>query len=141
MKRLSCLDSNRGDSDRGEIVVGWLVKVSVVLIVCGIALFDAISAGVLRMQVRDAAVSSAFEAVHGQPGKVPTQKFAAEQAARALAETHPDFSIDPASVIVMQDGSVSVTVTGEARTIVAGRIPQLHKWTHASATETGHPAA
>lgn len=125
-----------GDRDRGEIILGWLTKVAIVLVVIGIIAFDGISSAVLRMQVKDAAQNSAKAAVNDSTTALPSQQMAFQRADARLKEQHPDWTIDPASVIVMSDGSVTVTVTGEARTLVAGRISQLDNWTSAQATET-----
>ncbi len=48
--------------DGGGIVVGWLAKITVVVGVVGVALFDAISIGVSRLAVEDAGALAAREA-------------------------------------------------------------------------------
>lgn len=139
--RFSLRMTDRGmASDRGEIISGWLIKISVVLIVVAVVGFDAISSGVLRMQVKDAAINSAKAGVNETSAALPTPQTAYNSASSKLAETHPEFTLDPASVIVGADGSVTVTVSGHANTLVAGRIKQLDKWTNYTSTQTAYRA-
>jgi len=42
-----------GIGERGDIVLGWLVRLCVVILVAGLVLFDAISVGLAHMSVGD----------------------------------------------------------------------------------------
>jgi hypothetical protein len=55
-----------GIGERGDIVLGWLVRLCVVILVAGLVLFDAISVGLAHMSVGDDAQAAAdsWQRVH-----------------------------------------------------------------------------
>lgn len=127
-------------SDRGEVISSWLVKITVVLALIGIAAFDGISCMVLRMQTQDAAQSAAASALPSNSART-SPKAAYETAQATLTEEHPGWTIDPASVTVGPDGAITLSVTGEAKTLVLGRIKQLKKYTFDTSAATSRPAS
>lgn len=115
------------DRERGDIVLGWLTKIVVVLAVLGVVAFDAISVGTTHMTLTDTAQHSADKASEVWQRTHDIQKAydAAVAAARednALNEIPTDsFTADP-------DGTVHLEVRRQAATLVVAHIGPLHGW-------------
>lgn len=112
-----------GRRDDGDVVLSWLVKVTVVLVVLGIALFDVISVAVTRMRTSDdatAAASAASETWQRGSRDLQGSYDTAEALARSQGEQVPatSFRVDP-------DGTVHLRVRSTATTLVLHRLPRL----------------
>jgi len=114
-----------------------MTRVVAVLAVLGLLGFDAISLALARLTAEDhaqtaaRAAASAFEQTH-----TPQSAY---DAALAEVVAHGD-SIDPASFTAAQDGSVTLTLSRTAPTLLLDRIPPLRDLAQMSATVTGRPA-
>jgi hypothetical protein len=123
-------------SDRGDVLMGWLVKISLVLGILGIGLFDAISIGSTSVTIADQGSDAARQASEVWQGSKDLQKTydAAVEAARAdnphNAVATKDFLVDP-------DGTVHLTVTRTAATIVVRRIGPIRAWAQVHHTAEG----
>jgi hypothetical protein len=137
MERL--LPPSRGaDTDAGGIVIGWLVKIVVVVGLLGVALFDAISIGVSRLSVEDAGTLAAREASTALARNANLQA-AYETAVYAALEANPLNEVPPSSFVALPDGSVELVVTREATTFVVQHIQWIAPWAHVEARATGKP--
>lgn len=127
----------RPTGDRGDIVLGWLTRVVAVLAVLGLIGFDAVSLAMARFTAEDHAQAAARAAATTfQQTPVPQSAYEA-----ALGEVVASGdTIDPASFSAAQDGSVTLTLSRTAPTMLLDRIPPLREWTRMSATVTGRPA-
>lgn len=110
--------------DRGTVVVGWLVKLAVVLTLVGITGFDAVSVGVAHLNGTDDASSAASAAADSWQQSHNAQ--AAFQA--AVDAVNGKESIDPKSFTIDADGTVHLTLTRHATTLVMYRIGPLKKY-------------
>jgi hypothetical protein len=115
--------------DRGDIVLGWLTKVTVVLVLLGLVLFDAVSVGVGRVQAEDSATTAARAAVRAyqQSSDVQVAYAAAlrelERDGKDLDTIAPEeFAVDPTT------GAVTVTVRRTAPTMLLEKIGPLEHW-------------
>lgn len=115
--------------DRGGIVLGWLTKIAVVMGLAGLALFDAISIGSTAVTVSDDGSYAAREASENwQTSKSVQSAYDAAVAAATQQNANnsvatQDFRIDP-------DGTVHLTVSREATTLIVYRIGAIKEWAH-----------
>jgi len=119
VKDLACRDA-------GAIVVGWLVKVALVLTVFGITAFDAVSVGSAHLSTSDDANSAASAAA------ADYQLSHNIQSALAAAKdeiTNPNEVLLPNSLTIHADGSATVTIQRKITTVVMYRIGPLKKYT------------
>jgi len=124
--------------DRGDIIGSWLIRVSLGLAVAGLVLFDAISIGSAKMSLQDTAQAAARKAVDAIEGtRDPAAAYAAAQtyASEQNALNH----VDPAALVVDDDGSVTVSVQRTAPTLVVERVRWIAGWADLGATRTAAP--
>lgn len=125
-----------GRQDDGDIVLSWLFKVTVVLVIVGITLFDAISVTVTRLRTSDdasAAASAASESWQRSGSRDLQGSYdAAAQLARSQGELIPttSFRVDP-------DGTVHLRVRSTASTLVLHRLPPLAGLTRVDVAGSG----
>ncbi len=128
-----------GPSDRGDVVLGWLTRLTVVLALVGLVGFDLVSVGVGRLQAEDRAQGAAREAVRAYADTADVQRayeaaLADLDGVDAVADT-----IAPATFVVSSDGSVTLTLTHTATTLVLDRIGPARQWATSTATVTRAP--
>ena len=121
----------RGDA--GNIVTGWLLKLTVILTVLGVIAFDAIALATTRIQLEDASEQAAFAAAttsmtRGNP------RVALATAQKTLAEANTAYKLDETSFVLARDGSVSFTVHRTANTVVLKHISAAKKYTSYTAS-------
>jgi hypothetical protein len=124
--------------DRGDIIGSWLVRVTLGLAVAGVVLFDAISIGSAKISLQDTAQGAAREAVDAtEAGADPAAAYAAAQtyATEQNALNH----VDPADLVLAEDGSVTVEVGRTAPTLVVERVRWIAGWADLSETRTAAP--
>ncbi|GAB4064104.1 hypothetical protein GCM10028777_09370 [Angustibacter speluncae] len=126
--------------DDGGIITGWLIKVTVVLGVAGLVLFDAVSIGSTAMGVSDTAGAAARDAAEAVEAGGDT-RLAYPAAVTTAVEQNALNEVDPADVRIATDGSATVTVARTAPTLVVARIPWIAGWAHRSATDTAAPVS
>ena len=117
--------------DRGDVILGWFTKIAVVLALFGLVTFDAVSVGIAKMNASDNAAEAAG---FGADAWSQTHDVrSAYQAASAYAEEHGS-TIDPKKFVIDADGTVHVTLTHEATTLLLFRTKSTKKWTVIVAT-------
>jgi hypothetical protein len=124
--------------DRGDIVLGWLTKLVVVLAVLGVLGFDAISLGRARFQAEDHAQQAARAAT--ETYRTGKDLQAAYEAALGEVLQHGD-TIDPQTFTVAPDGRITLTLRMTAPTMVIEKIPPARKWADVDVTVTARPAS
>ena len=128
------------DADRGGIVLGWLTRLTVVLAVGGIFLFDAISIGSTKASVADQgsyAARAASEAWQ-QTGNIQRTYDAAVAAA---TEQNPENTVYTKGFTVDSDNTVHLVIGREARTIVLYRWSKTRTWAKVRASAAGRSVA
>ena len=123
--------------DRGDIVLGWLTKLVVVLAVLGVIGFDLISLGTARFQAEDHAQSAVRAASSSYAGSQDLQQ--AYDAALAEVVEHGD-TIDPQTFTIAPDGTVTLTLHRTAPTMVVEKIAPLREWADVARTVSATPA-
>jgi uncharacterized membrane protein len=113
-------------TDAGTIVVGWLVKVAVVLAIFGISAVDAIAVGSAHLTTTDDANSAASSAAAEFR---TSHNVASATSAAADAITNPGEELVPDSLVIARDGSVTLSVQRKITTAVMYRIGPLKKYT------------
>jgi hypothetical protein len=120
-----------GRSDRG-IVVSWLLKVSLVLVVIGVLLFEVVGVVVANGTASETARNAAQEA--GFRYRDTSNAELARDTAREFVEKEGaefvSLEIDP------RDRRISVTVRKEAQTLFIQNIAALKKYTTATTTQS-----
>jgi hypothetical protein len=112
--------------DAGAIVMGWLVKIALVLTIIGISAFDAIACTSAHLMTTDDANTAASAAA------AEYQNSHSLQAALTAAEgaiSNPSEALDPKSLAIAEDGSATVTIERKVTTLVMYRIGPLKKYT------------
>lgn len=127
----------RVEGDRGDIVLGWLTRLTVVLAVLGTLSFDGISLVVARFTAADLAADASAAAAASWRATPDVQR--AYDA--ALVTVGPGDRIDPASFSVGTDGAVTLSVTTEAATLVLEKVGPLRRFAEATETATSRPPA
>lgn len=131
----------RVHGDRGDIVLGWLTKLVVVLALFGVLAFDLVALGVGRLKAEDRAAAAARAAVSSWSSSKDVQ--AAYEA--ALAQVAEDGgaledTIDPSTFTVAPDGTVTLTLEHTATTLVVEKVSPARRWATSSVTTTARPA-
>ena len=116
--------------ERGDIVIGWLMKLVISLAIVGLVAFEGGAILVAKVQADGIANDVASEAaiVYARGADAD----AAEKAARAEAE---HAGVEFVAFAVVNDGrSISVTVLKKAKTLFLQRIDSTKSWTEARST-------
>jgi hypothetical protein len=128
-----------GPGDRGDIVLGWLTRLTMILGLVGLVGFDLISLGVGRVTTEDAAQAAAGAAVRSW-ADTPNVQRAYEAALSELdPASGPDGTIPPESFSVAPDGSVTLTLERSSATMLVEKVPPIRSWATARATVTRSP--
>ncbi len=117
-------------TERGDIVIGWLLKLVISLAIVGLVAFEGGAIVVAKVQADGTASDVANEAaiVYARGANAE----AAEKAAQAEA-THAGVRL--VAFAVESDGrSISVTVLKKAKTLILQRIDATRSWTEARST-------
>jgi hypothetical protein len=110
--------------DRGSVVIGWLVKLAAVLTLLGIVGFDAVAVAVAHLNGSDDANSAASSAAASWQ-----QNHSAQTAFQAAVDaTGHGEVVDPSSFSIDTDGTVHLTLTRHATTLLLYRIGPLKKY-------------
>jgi len=116
--------------ERGDIVIGWLLKLVISLAIVGLVAFEGGAIVVARVQADGTANDVANEAaiVYARGANAEAAEKAAEAEAAHAGVTLVRFDVAP-------DGrSISVTVEKDAKTLVLQRISATRSWTEARST-------
>jgi hypothetical protein len=119
----------RVSEDRGGIVLGWLTRIVVFFSIAGIALFDAISIGTTAMTVADQGSTAAQAASESWQTNKDVQSVY-NAAVAAAAEQNPADVIATKDFKIDDDGTVHLTVSRTATTLVVYRIGAIKSWAH-----------
>jgi hypothetical protein len=126
------------NSDRGDIVLGWLTKLVGTLAVLGLIGFDAVSLAAAHFSAEDRAQTAARAASSAYTTPADLQK--AYEAAHFSAAEQGD-SIAPTDFTIGSDGRVTLTLQRTAPTLLLEKIAPLRHWaevrTTVSATRPG----
>lgn len=127
----------RAQGERGDIVLGWLTKLVVVLGVLGLVGFDGVSLAQARFQAADRATTAASAAADDYKVNHDLQK--AYNA--AFATVTGNDTIETKTFQVAPDGTVTLRLHHQAATLLVGRIGALKHWDDAVETGEGRPAS
>lgn len=128
-----CAAAVRPRGDSGLFMIGFLVRIVIMLAVLGVAGFDAGSVILTNNRVEKTAGLAADEAARVYHAK-PDSK-AALAAATAIAKAG-DCTLAATDFSVSKAGTITLTVRASATTLVVGRIPGTDDLTHPSFTAT-----
>jgi hypothetical protein len=112
-------------SERGDIVVGWLTRVVLVLAAFGVLAYDAVSIGVGKTTVSDHATTAAINAADTWAHTHDVQQTIAT--ASAFAAAHGD-TLVAKDFTITQDGTVTVRFCRTATTLLVFRTNATKKW-------------
>jgi hypothetical protein len=140
--RLSArLRAARGcNCDRGDIVLGWLTRIVVVLGLAGIGLFDAISIGTTAVNLSDQGSYAAREASEVWQSTHSVQK-AYDAAVEVATEQNPANSIDTGSFRIGEDNTVRLRIRREATTLILFRWDRTARWAQLEREAAGRSVA
>ena len=121
-------------NDDGGVIVGYFTKIALVLSLFSIICFDAVSVGVAKMNAEDTARGAAFAGA--EAWNTERNLDVAYAAAQGYAVDHGG-SIDRKSFTVAEDGTVTVSMTREATTLLLYRTKKSAKWAVVTASASG----
>jgi hypothetical protein len=113
--------------ERGDVVVGWLVRLVAGVAVAGLVLFDAISVGVAAMSVTDQA-STAARAASDSWLTRHDQQQAFDAAWQSAVDANAGNTVDTHSFRVQRNGTVELSVHRTAPTLVLRLLGPLSHW-------------
>lgn len=120
--------------DLGGIVLGWLTKLTAILAVAGIVLFDAISVGTTAATVADQGTYAAQDASETW-SQTKNVQAAYAAAVSSATEANPDNTISADGFQIDADGTVHLVISREARTLL------LYHWSRTAGwAEVSRPA-
>ncbi len=122
--------------DRGDIVLGWLTRLTVIMALLGVALFDAISVGTTSASVADQGTSAALEA-SATWDETKNVQAAFDTAVAFATEANAENELDPRSFSIDPDGTVHLKVSRVAKTLVLYRWGRTATWAHVSQQAKG----
>ena len=118
----------RADGDRGDIVLGWLTRLTVSLAVLGLVGFDGISLAVGHVQTQDHANDAGHAAAAAYASSKDVQ-VAYDAALQALADDGAAAdTVDPASFDIAPDGSVQLHVRHVSTTLLLQKLGPLRHY-------------
>ncbi|MFL6239049.1 MAG: hypothetical protein ACJ735_06115 [Actinomycetes bacterium] len=112
-------------SERGDVVLGWLTRVVVILALFALAAFDAIAVASARFSITDDA-NAAAEVANSTWNQMNGNVQAAYDAAAGYADQHNE-TIVRGSFSVAPTGAVYLTLHGHATTLVMSHLGPLKK--------------
>lgn len=125
--------------DAGGIVIGWLVKLVVVVVLVAIVAFDALSVGISRLNGTDDANAAALAAATSWQ-QTHNLQSAVDAAEEAIPDSHE--TLVPRSLSIDANGTVHLELRRQARTLVMYRIGPLRRYTFAVVKgESGPPTS
>lgn len=112
-------------ADAGDMVIGWLTRVAVIMLVIGLIGFEALSIMVTKIQLGDTATSAGSTALSAYSGSHSVS--VAYQQAQAVA------AADGASIVQKSfrfnvDGSVEFTIRKTANTVLVQHLNATSAW-------------
>ena len=115
----------RPHGEAGDVVLGWLTKVTIALTLLGVVGYELISLGVTRVNTQELAgeVARAGSEVW-QKSRDGQQAYLAGSAVAAEAGA----TVAPTEFTVEADGTVVVTVCREASSLLLHRTTRTRKW-------------
>ena len=119
--------------DGGFIVVSALAKLTLAVAVIGTAGYDTISMTATHLKVQDHAQEAA---AIGYDALLAKKSQRAAYAAVVKYANEQGDTVVPGSFSISKDRTVSVTLTGEARTIAASHLPKVKDYVVATGTGT-----
>lgn len=127
-------------ADRGDIVLGWLTRLAVIFAVAGVVLFDAISVGTTTASVADEGVYAA-QAASATWDETKNAQAAYDSAVNAAVQQNPDNVVSTKGFTIDSDGTVTLRISRDARTLVLYRWGRSAKWAHVTQTASGRSVA
>lgn len=122
--------------DRGDIVLGWLVKVVLALALLGVILFDGLAVVTTRLSVEDQAIEAARTGSESWQRTHSVEVALANATSTALAGNAQNrlpadhFLVDP-------DGTVHLTLTRSAGMVVSSHIGPLRHFNTVTVAVSG----
>ncbi|MDQ1748835.1 MAG: hypothetical protein QOD07_3098 [Frankiaceae bacterium] len=136
---MKCERRGWATGDRGGIVIGWLVKLVVVVVLVAVVAFDAISVGVSRLNGTDDANAAALAGATVWQ-QTHNEQSALDAAEEAVPDSHE--SLVPNSFSIAADGTVHLELRRQAKTLLMFRIGPLRRYTYAVVKgESGPPTS
>lgn len=122
--------------DRGDVVLGWLTRVIVLLVGFGLMGFDAVSIGTGHFRAEDHAQQAARAAAESYHtgGDLQAAYVSALDEVAISGDT-----IDPTGFSISPDGVVTLTLVHQSPTLLAERVGFLEVYTSASRTVAAEP--
>lgn len=113
-----------GAGDRGDIVLGWLVRLVALLALVGVLAFDALSVASARLSIEDQASDAARAAADTWATRHDAQS-SFDSAWRNATEANATNELNPKTFSVSPNGTAHVTLSRTAPTFVVRLIPPL----------------
>ena len=123
-------------ADRGDIVLGWLTKVVVVLTLLGVCAYDGLSIVATKFSLADDGQSAAIAASTAWMQTKDVQKALAAAQTSASDSDVLD-TVIPSSLVIDPDGTVHLRLQREATTVLLNYIGPLKHWSMVTVAAEG----
>jgi hypothetical protein len=139
--RLSRLSRTaRPTGERADIILGWLIRLVVVLGVLGVAAFDGLSIVATRLSLADTGTLAA-RAASTTWGREHNVQSAFDAAWAQAVEDDPDTRVETATFRIDPDATVHLVVRRHATTIVVEHVGWVAHWADVRVGATGRSVA
>jgi len=133
-------DPTGGSVERGDIVLGWLTRIVLLLAVAGVGLFDAISVGTTAINLSDQGSFAAREA--SEVWQTTGSMQQAYDAAVAYAtEQDPDNVVSTKGFLIDADDTVHLTLRRKASSFLLYRWDRTAGWAEVEREASGRSVA
>lgn len=126
---------DRGRSDRGDVVLGWLLRLGLFLALSGAVLADGVSLAAAHLGTADSAATAARVAA----AELATSHDVQRSYDAALASVPAGATVGTRDWHSGTSGPVTLSVTREAHTLLLRRVGPLRHWAVVTAVATGLP--
>lgn len=127
-----------GHSDRGGVVLGWLVKLVAGLSLLGVLAFDGLSIATVTVRLQDQAESAAREGADALD-RTPTAQAAYDAALASATEADPLNDLGADDMRVDPDGTVTLALHRTAPTLVLYHVSFARHWADRTAIASAAP--
>ena len=117
-------------------MLGWITRIVVFFSIAGLVLFDAISIATTATTVSDQGSYAALQASEAWHENKSVQT-AYDAAVAAAIEENPDDVVATKDFKIDEDGTVHLTLSRDAPTLIVYRIGPIKNWAHVVRSATG----
>ncbi len=122
--------------DRGDILASWFIKIAVTTTLVAFIGFDATSVFTTKFAISDTGAQAARDASENFRSTASRDQ-ALKAAIQTATQDNSKNIIDPKSFSISKEGTVSLKISREAKSVLIHRISPIRKWSTVTVTTSG----